>query len=154
MAALTSDRIGRVEKRFPVPVDSPFLLGDGVVIFAGSMFALCDDGKAYNLNVIPGGRTIRNVLYAPSHLERGVASPHMHQGGGSVPAGEGVSGIDVYMNAVGLTTANEGAPAFATDDNTVTATGPGIAPVGRIQIVMSATYALVRIDGKERDLAL
>lgn len=157
MAALTADRIGRVEKRFPVPVDHPFELGADQVIYAGSLFVVANDGKAYNINsnFTTLGVTPLRVLYAPSHLERGVASPHMHEGGGDVPVGEGVSGIEVYLDATGLTQADTNKVCYASDDHTVTVTagtGAFALPVGRIQHVMSATYAQVFVDGKTRDV--
>lgn len=155
MAALTADRIQRAHKTNPVGIDSDFLLGDNQVIYAGSLCAEASDGKLYNLNhnFSGGGLTILAVLYAPERLAIDAVSPKMHQSGAGPAIAEATSGMHVYLEATGLTVADEMKVAYATDDHTVKATSAAsIAPVGRILKVLSATYALVHVDGKLRDV--
>jgi hypothetical protein len=157
MAAATADRIERNKKLHPVGVKHSAPLGEDVVIYAGTLFALWSDGKFYNLNALPGSGTLVRVLYTHDHLEAGVPSPGMHEGSTDVPVADGYSGLEVYLDCTSLTTTNVGGVAYATDDHTVRSTsGAGsIAAVGRIQTVFAAAnYCTVLVDGMTRDLAL
>lgn len=153
MAFATEDRLGSVRIVRPLPRKQGFLLGDNQVIYKNTLCGVADDGKLYNLDPAKnGGATIIRVLYADEHLEMGATNHRVHQGGVNEPSFEAIFDCMVYLPAEGLDQADTGAVAYVVDDQTVTAAGgAGEVVVGRLEKVLSATYAQVYVDGLARD---
>lgn len=156
MAYATTDRLGAVRKVQPLPMKEGFLLGDDQVIYKNTLCGVADDGKLYNLDpTANGGATIVRVLYADEHLEKGATNHRIHQGGVNEPSYEAIYNCVVYLDATGLDQTSTGEIAYVVDDQTVTATGgAGVRVAGVFQKVLSATYAVVFIDGLIRDANL
>lgn len=152
MAYATADRIGRIKVN-PHPKKEGFLLPEGEVIYAHTLFGvLAADGTAVNL--AGNENAVSAILYADEHLEEGYFNDRVLASAPYEVAVEGLSGLVVYLNAVGLSAGDEGSEAYLVDDNTVTATdaGDGSTPyVGKIEKVINATYAAVFIPGLYRD---